>query len=131
MRRDVATSFLRRGSRYLVLRRSARVRTMRGMWSAVSGTIEPGEGALARAYAEILEETGLRPDSLELVSSAPPLAVCLAGGGALRVFGFIFEARSCEISLNWESSEYRWVTRPEIGSLESVPRLGDVLDALL
>lgn len=130
--RDVATSFLASGGRYLVLRRSPRVRTLRGLWSAVSGGISAGEGALDRALAEILEETRIGRESLRLVSSAPPAVVGSRDlGGPWRVHAFLFESSTRRVELNWESSEHRWVTRGELASLDAVPRLAETLSSLL
>ncbi|RNJ73259.1 MAG: NUDIX domain-containing protein [Thaumarchaeota archaeon S14] len=130
--RNVATSFLRNGGQYLVLRRSDRVRTLRGMWSAVSGSIGEGERAMDRALAEILEETGIRSASLSLASSAPP-AVVGAGlpCGPWRVHAFLFESSTRRVTLNWESSDHRWVSRGELASLDAVPRLAETLGSLL
>lgn len=130
--RDVATSFLRNGGSYLVLRRSGRVRTFRGMWSAVSGGIAAGESAEGRALAEILEETRIGRASLRPVSSAPP-AVVGAGepGGPWRVHAFLFESSTRRVTLNWESSAHRWVTRGELAGLDAVPGLAGTLDSLL
>lgn len=117
---------------YLVLKRSDRVSTMRGLWSAVSGTIDAGEEPLAQARKEILEETGIGPDLLHLHKSAPTLEIysneheC-----SLQVHGFLFESSTANVCLNWESSDYRWVTREELCSLDAVVGLSDVLDALL
>lgn len=130
--RDVATSFLRNGGRYLVLRRSGQVRTFCGMWSAVSGGIGDGEGALDRALAEILEETQIARASLRLVSSAPPALVGdRASGGPWRVHAFLFESSTRRVTLNWESAEHRWVTRGELAALDAVPRLAATLASLL
>lgn len=130
--RDVSTSFLRRGEMYLLVRRSARVSTMHGMWSAISGTINEGEDALARAYVEILEETRIPSVSLTLLGSAPPALVdSPEHGGRLRIYGFLFETSTARVTLNWESSEYAWITRRGIDSLDTVPRLGEILDSLL
>lgn len=130
--RDVATSFLRNNGRYLVLRRSARVRTFCGMWSAVSGGIEAGEHAMDRALAEILEETRIERASLRLASSAPPALVGgRAGGGPWRVHAFLFESSTRRVALNWESSAHRWVTRGELAGLDAVPCLAATLDSLL
>ncbi len=132
MRRRIATSFLVHDLQYLVLRRSMRVRTMRGLWSGVSGTINEGEEPLVRAYAEILEETGMDRGLLELRSSAGPVVIDSAEHGyALDVYGFLFDAGTTDVRLNWENSEYRWVLRGELDSLDTVVGLGGVLDALL
>ncbi len=130
--RNVATSFVRNNNEYLVVRRSERVRTMRGLWSAISGSINAGEAALERAYAELLEEARIARDSLRLVSSAPPAMVrSERHGGEWRIHAFLFEARDRQVTLNWEGSEHRWVARDSLRLLDSVPCLAGTLDSLL
>lgn len=102
------------------------------MWSAVSGGIGAGERAMDRALAEILEETRITRGSLRLVSSAPPAIVGdRALGGPWRVHAFLFESSTRAVTLNWESSAYRWVERGELGALDAVPRLAATLGSLL
>jgi len=115
-----------------VLRRSGRVRTFCGKWSAVSGGIEGGESAMGRALSEILEETQIARASLRLASSAPPALVGgRADGGPWRVHAFLFESSTRRVTLNWESSAHRWVTRGELAALDAVPRLAATLGSLL
>lgn len=108
------------------------MRTMRNLWSAVSGTINDAEEPLKRAYIEIFEETGITCDSLRLCNSDQSVTVDSPEHDCtLQIYGFLFASASSSVKLNWESSEYRWVLRKEIDSLDAVVRLGDVLDALL
>lgn len=128
----VATSFLVRNKQYLLLKRSNLVSTMQGKWSAVSGTINEGEPPLERAYTEILEETRIERKHLRLLNEAPPMDVYSSEHkSALQVYGFAFECATDKVCLNWENVEYRWVLRSEIGLLDTVLRLGDILDALI
>ena len=48
-----------------------------------------------------------------------------------EIFPFLFEAKSPEIKLNWENSEYRWITIEEIGNYQTVPSIDRVLFSLL
>ena len=51
---DIVTSFIQDDSKFLILKRSDRVKTMRGLWSGISGIIENGESPLSRAKTEDL-----------------------------------------------------------------------------
>ena len=48
-----------------------------------------------------------------------------------RVFPFLFEVKNPIIKLNWENSEYTWITVDEIKNYETVPSIGKVLFSLL
>jgi 8-oxo-dGTP diphosphatase len=118
---EVVTCFLRRAGKVLLLRRSEKVSTFRGKWSAVSGSIETDE--LGQAYQEIREECGYAREELVLVRSGGPL-IAEGEGRRFRVHPFLFELRSeREPAIDWETSEYRWVEPGAMGALETVPLL--------
>lgn len=125
---EVVTCFLRREGRVLVLRRSQKVSTFRGRWSAVSGTIETD--AVRQAYREIREECGYERGDLELVRGGEPL-IAEGEGRRFRVHPFLFELRSeREPAIDWESVEYRWVDPESIAELETVPLLLEAWQAV-
>jgi 8-oxo-dGTP diphosphatase len=125
--RRVVTAFLRRGSKVLLVRRSKRVGTYQGRWSAISGYLE--RAPYEQALQEITEETGLGEADVKLVSAATPLEVTDA---ALRIcwaiHPFLFEITSSStIHLDWENTEFRWVTADELDRYSTVPALKDAL----
>ena len=131
----IVTSFLRDGDRFLIVRRSFQVRTMRGLWAGISGTVEGDEAPQDRAVTEIREETGITRDGITQVRAGAPVAV-----GSPRypdhgweVFPFLFSvaAPGPRITLNWENTEYRWVAACEIARYDTVPDLGRILYGLL
>ncbi len=126
--KPVVSAFLRNRGRFLVLRRSDRVGSFRGRWSAVSGYIEGRESPRARALQEIREETGLKRARFR--TTAEPLMTRL-GTTAFVVHPFLFDVDSRRVRLDWENLEYRWIARDELPMLETVPRLRDVLQRLL
>src|SRR3989475_12589245 len=56
----VVTAILRNRGQILIVRRSQKVGTFQGRWSAISGHIEGREDPKHRAIVEVREETGLR-----------------------------------------------------------------------
>ena len=52
-RTNVVTSFLNYNNKILILKRSEKIRTMKGLWSGISGTIENNETPISRAKIEI------------------------------------------------------------------------------
>ncbi|MDI6858600.1 MAG: NUDIX domain-containing protein [Dehalococcoidia bacterium] len=132
-RREVVTCFLRRTdargeARVLIVRRSGRVGTYRGRWSAISGYLE-AETPLDQAMTEISEETGLGNDDVTLVAAGEPLPVDDAQSG-LRwlVYPFLFDmASGRDVELDWENVEGRWVAPEELSRYDTVPALEDAL----
>jgi len=66
--RHVVSSFIRYKGDVLLLKRSKKVESYRGLWAVVSGSIEEGEDAVVSAKREIKEEVSLSADDVELVS---------------------------------------------------------------
>ena len=126
--RPVVSAFLRNRDRFLVVRRSDRVGSFQGRWSAVSGYLEGRESPRHRALQEIREETGVR--GARFRRAADPLYT-RDGTTAFRVHPFLFDVPSRKVRLDWENREYRWIRADELANLNTVPRLGDVLDRLL
>ncbi len=126
--RPVVSAFLRNRGRFLVLRRSDRVGSFRGRWSAVSGYIEGREDPRDRAAQEIREETQAK--GARFRKAANPLYT-RDGATAFIVHPFLFDVPSRRVTLDWENLEHRWIAPSELATLDTVPRLGIVLDRLL
>lgn len=120
----VVSAFLRNRGRVLVVRRSERVGSFQGRWSAVSGYLEGDEEPRARAAQEIREETGIR--GARFRRAGAPL-MTRHGRTAFVVHPVLFDAPSRRVRLDWENVEHRWVRPEEIRGLDTVPRLEDVL----
>jgi len=129
----IVTSFIKDEQKILILKRSDKVKTMKGLWAGISGIIEKNETPLTRAKIEIFEETGIAEDKIKLIKSAEKLRVNSPQyeNHEWEIFPFLFEAKNPEIKLNWENSEYLWITVDELKNYNLVPSLEKVLLNLL
>lgn len=129
----IVTSFIQDEQKLLILRRSNKVKTMKGLWAGISGIIEKNEVPLTRAKIEIYEETGISEDKIRLVKNADKLRIHSPQyeNHEWEIFPFLFEAKNPDIKLNWENSEYRWITIDELKNYNTVPSLEKVLQNLL
>jgi 8-oxo-dGTP pyrophosphatase MutT (NUDIX family) len=129
----IVTSFIQDEQKILILKRSDKVKTMKGLWAGISGIIEKDETPLTRAKIEIYEETGISEDKIKLIKSAEKLRVNSPQyeNHEWEIFPFLFEAKNPEIKLNWENSEYLWIQIDELKNYNSVPSLEKVLLNLL
>ena len=129
----IVTSFIKDEQKILILKRSDKVKTMKGLWSGISGIIEKNETPLTRAKIEIFEETGISEDKIKLIKSAEKLRVNSPQyeNHEWEIFPFLFEAKNPEIKLNWENSEYLWIELGELKNYKLVPSLEKVLLNLL
>ena len=129
----IVTSFIQDNQKILILRRSNKVKTMKGLWAGISGIIEKNENPLTRAKIEIHEEVGISEDKIRLVKAAERLKVNSPQyeNHEWEIFPFLFEVKNPDIKLNWENSEYRWITIDELKNYNTVPNLEKVLQNLL
>ncbi len=129
----IVTSFIQDDQKLLILRRSNKVKTMKGLWAGISGIIEKNETPITRAKIEIYEETGISEDKIRFVKAAERLRVNSPQyeNHEWEIFPFLFEAKNPDIKLNWENSEYLWITIDELKNYNTVPSLEKVLQNLL
>ena len=127
----VVTSFLLRRDdgldRVLLLRRSQRVGTHRGMWAGVSGYLErdPDEQALL----EVREETGLGRGDVELLKRGEAVEAEDRSNDRLWVVHpYLFLVKRPEkVRLDWEHTASRWVAPQALGRYRTVPKLKEAL----
>jgi len=129
----IVTSFLTKNSSFLILKRSNKVKTMKGLWGGVSGIIEKNETTLERAKTEIFEELGINENELVLEKESKKIRVASKQykNHEWLIFPFLFSVKDPKINLNWENSEYEWVNADNISEYKTVPSLDKVLFSLL
>jgi 8-oxo-dGTP pyrophosphatase MutT (NUDIX family) len=129
----IVTSFIKDNDKFLLLKRSNKVKTMKGLWAGISGIIENEEDPLIRAKIEIFEELGITEDKIKFLKAASKMTVYSPQyeNHEWEIFPFLFESSNPTIKLNWENSEYKWVTMNEIKNYETVPSIDRVLLSLL
>ncbi|BDQ31354.1 MAG: NUDIX domain-containing protein [Nitrosopumilus sp.] len=129
----IVTSFIRNNEKLLILKRSDKVKSMKGLWAGISGIIENNEEPLKRAKIEIFEEVGITEDKITLVKSAEGMRVNSPQyeNHEWEIYPFLFEVENTEIELNWENSEFEWIDIKELENYETVPSLQQVLLNLL
>lgn len=114
--------FVRRNAQILVIHHH-RLNT----WLPIGGEMEMGETPLEAARRELLEETGLVGVFPEIVGACDGVPAGYLGyeehqaGSKGMHMNFVFLAdveQSAEVTPNHEFSEYRWLSRDDIESLE-------------
>jgi len=125
----IVTSFIRNNEKLLILKRSEKVKSMKGLWAGISGIIEKNEEPLKRAKIEIYEEVGITEDEITLVKAATEMKVNSPqyNNHEWEIFPFLFEAENPVIKLNWENSDFKWINTGELEKYETVPSLQKVL----
>ena len=129
----IVTSFIKDDEKLLILKRSNKVKTMKGLWAGVSGIIENDEEPLKRAKIEIFEEVGITEEKIKLIKAVEEMKVNSPQyeNHEWEIFPFLFETKNPTIKLNWENSEFKWIDVDELENYETVPNLQKVLLSLL
>jgi len=131
---NIVTSFIKNSDRILILKRSDKVKSMKCLWAGVSGIIEKNDTTpLGRAKTEILEETGIGEEEIELLKANERIKIEAAQykNHEWNIFPFLFSTKNSKIKLNWENSEFKWIKPNEIKNYETVPELEKILISLL
>ena len=130
---DIVTSFLLNQEKILILKRSENVKTMKNMWSGISGIIENDEDPLTRAKIEIFEEVGIKENEIKLLKIGNEIDIISPQykNHQWHVFPFLFETYNLEIKINWENSDFKWINPVELKEFDIVPSLEKVLLSLL
>lgn len=129
----IVTSFITSNEKFLIVKRSEKVKTMKGLWSGISGIIEKNEEPLVRAKIEIFEEVGIIEKELKLLKTSKQINVNSPQyeNHQWEIFPFLFYAENPSIKLNWENSEFQWIKPKDLKKFETVPNLDKVLLHLL
>src|SRR5437879_13903940 len=96
----VVPAILRNQGRILIIRRSEKVGTFRGKWSAISGHIEGREDPKHRAIVEVREETGIRAITFRGAGDA---VLARDGTTIYVVHPFLFDTPKRRLRLDWDN----------------------------
>ena len=129
----IVTSFIKDNKKILILKRSEKVKSMKGLWAGISGIIEKDEIPLERAKIEIFEEVGVLENEIRLIKSTKKVRINSPQykNHEWEIFPFLFESKKPNVKLNWENSEFRWIEIEELKNYETVPSLEKILFNLL
>jgi 8-oxo-dGTP pyrophosphatase MutT (NUDIX family) len=126
----VVTSFLRFQDKILILKRSQKVGTHRGLWAGVSGHVHHPKSLREIAEAEIHEETGLLPDQLQFIREGDSITV-VEQDHVWVIHPFLFDAATTDIKLDWEHDDYKWISPEDLSKYNYVPALDLALKNVL
>ncbi|MBU7016425.1 MAG: NUDIX domain-containing protein [Theionarchaea archaeon] len=126
--RKVVTAVLKKDKKILIVKRGHLVNTFIGKWSCISGRVEGSP--LESVLREIKEETGIPEGKVTLLKEGNPV---IARGENLEfeIYPFLFEVKDENIQLNWENTEYKWINPGKITQYRTVPKLKEVIEAVL
>ena len=131
VRNDIVTAFIEYRGKILLLRRSQKVKTMRGKWAGVSGYNEKSEEPDRRAITEIKEETGFTDENIKFLEEGKPLEAAdnmRPNNVTWVVHPFYFRSNTDDVQLDWEHDAYKWIHPSELEKFDTVPRHKEAFD---
>ena len=127
------TSFLQSEDKILILLRSEHVSTYQGKWGGISGVIDNDRTADEQALLEIVEETGLSKQDLELIRKGEPVMFDDEMFNLRKVvYPYLFHVKDrSRVRINWEHKELRWIGPQDFENYETMPKLKETLEQVL
>ncbi|MDG6920323.1 MAG: NUDIX domain-containing protein [Nitrososphaerota archaeon] len=118
-----AGTVIHRGGRLLVLKRAEEPN--RGLWAFPGGKVEVGETPMQAAVRETKEEAGIDVEIQGIfdVVTYKPWELGTGNRWQLVVVNYLAKPNRGRVSLNAESSDYRWVLPDELMGLDTTPQM--------
>jgi predicted aconitase with swiveling domain len=117
----VSTAILLHEDKILLLKRSEKVGSYKGMWAGISGYVEEDEVPEETAMREIQEEIGLEKKDLKFLRKGEK-AYVRYNELIWLVHPILFETDNSKIHLDWEHVEFKWIRPGEILNYDTVPK---------
>jgi 8-oxo-dGTP pyrophosphatase MutT (NUDIX family) len=118
--------------RILLLQR-APGRIFPGMWQPVTGKLEPGERIVDGALRELVEETGIGPDGIEVLYGVDQVNIFHADHVDALQAEAVFAAElkpGVEATLSDEHDEQRWLSPAEASAMVVWPAYREAISQL-
>lgn len=122
-----ANIFIRKGDKYLMLRRSPQKRWAAGVVHPVGGKVDLGEDPITAAQREAREEAGVAVKNLSLLAVILEIDPVKSEPGNWMIFHFVGDYDSGEAEQT-EEGELVWLSEAEIKQAKLFPSVQAVID---
>ena len=131
---SVVTCLLKHNGKLLILKRSDKVRTYKGLWGGVAGYVEEDETPYETAVKEIKEEVGIERGNVRLIKKSDPVKFTDCYNGKKYdwiIYPFLFTIeKDIKVKIDWEHTEFRWIPPSEIEKYNTVPHLKEIVSKI-
>jgi 8-oxo-dGTP pyrophosphatase MutT (NUDIX family) len=126
----VITCFVMYDGKILLLKRSDKVSTYKGIWNSVSGYIDDYNPLEEKAYIEIEEELGITKEMISEIRLGDSYEVNDTKTWIVFPLLAILNKKP-EIKIDWEHTEYKWINPEELLHYDIVKDLDKSLERVL
>lgn len=122
----VLTVFVTYKEKFLLLKRSNKVRTYQGKWNTVAGYLDnPEQTLFEKILEELKEELGITKDQISSYSFGQKYQFTDKKNNKTWIVHptLVTLLKKPSITLNWEHTEYTWIKADEIKKYDTVPNL--------
>jgi len=129
---EVVTCLLENNGKILILKRSNKVKTYKGLWGGVAGYIEQDEDPFITSIKEIKEEVGLEKNEIKFIKKSEPIFFNDDYNGKkyhwiIHPFLYSVENKN-KIKIDWENSEFKWINPSDIVNFNTVPHFKEIVN---
>lgn len=119
----VILCFVEWQGKILLLKRSDKVLSYKGKWTAVGGYLDEPKPLIEQAYQELREELGIEPAGVQSIKFVEPQTLQDAAIGKIWIIHPVLAVLRNEpkIVLDWEHTDYRWIQPTDIRNFDIVP----------
>ena len=109
----------------LLLKRSQKVDSHRGLWGFPGGKIEEDETSVEAAIREVKEET-----DLDIYAKELSYVFTMRKDNEKDIVFYLTNKFSGEVSIDWESEDFSWTKISSLESMEMVPAPKIIFDMI-
>ena len=128
----VITVFVKFKDELLLLKRSEKVGTYRGLWHVIGGYFDEEKSVRQKALEELREELGIEKGQVSMIQFGKPAEFSDAKIKKVWVVHPVLVELSekPEVRLDWEHTEYKWVRKEDIKNFDLMPGVEEALQNL-
>lgn len=125
----VVTVFVEFEGKILLLKRSNKVGTYRGMWNTVAGYLDELKPVENKARKEVEEELGIKTSEIKTIKIGKNYEFTDENIHKTWIVYPVLVTLSTKpnIKIDWEHTEFTWIDPKDIGKFEIVPKLEESL----
>ncbi len=128
----VINSLVKYKDKILLVKRSKNLRFFPGYWNGISGFLDDRKNLNEKIKTEIEEEIGVKEDGIKAIKIGQIFTLDQPKyKKVFIVFPVLVEIKTSKIKLNYEASQYKWVSANDLKKYKLVPGFNEVVKSVI